>query len=256
MFDAIMHNCVPVKLCIGFIVQNINTTHSQLSPFIKKELDDVALLLSMTANIKLLSAAEALDDFSIIDGLFISGKHNHTDDNYFISSAEKDNNLAELLAMAISEKIPVLGNSYGFEQMNNSFINTESLASFTPKVDMLFNSSTKGIVFNTYGLLGRMFPGRHYQKIQIDPIPEISALSSLMKIEAKTEDNEVVAFSLASKDSFYLAIKWQFQLNEQRLILNQQIIKSFTIACRKKTKKQSIKNQNMKSKNGLVLVGR
>lgn len=54
-----------------------------------------------------------------------------------------------------------------------------------------------------------------------------------MKVEAETEKREIVAFSLASKNSFYLAVKWQFQVNKQRLILNQQMIKNFTLSCRK-----------------------
>jgi len=272
MFHPVTENSTPVKLRIGFIIQNKFKNIEKLSSVISNELYWSSINIHLFASVEILSASEALNIIDDLDGLFISGKLQITGDNISILPAEIDSQLDTLLQQAIINQLPVLSTSNGFSHMNHaafanatlgcenaiesvmneSKINTLSSLFVHPisakeknVTDVTGRNKAKltrfcGVKFQPNGLLVKMCPDNHYQKLHINE-QEIAALSSLLVVEAYTDDNAVAAFSIASKQSFYLAVNWKLEGNEQLLFFNQQFTKNFILACRKYKKITAIK---------------
>lgn len=258
-----MQMSAPVRLRIGYVVQNKPQGQTSLPDIVDKELHESAFNINMMADIEVLSASEAVAKIADLDGLFISGKQQTGDDGDIVSPAEANPVLNVLLRRAVARQVPVLSTSNGFRQMNNAlladspltitlpergaslFVKPASVENSDLNQNPLANKGTAGhsnrVRFETYGVLGKMFPGNHYQQLQIEHRQSLTELSPQLVPEAYTENNQVVAYSLASKKSFYLAVNWKLHANEQRIFLNQQLIKSFVLACRKFAKRSDSK---------------
>jgi gamma-glutamyl-gamma-aminobutyrate hydrolase PuuD len=264
MFHPVTENSTPVKLRIGFIVQNKIKNIEKLSSVVSNELYWSSINIHLFASVEVLSASEALNVISELDGLFISGKLKITGENISILPAEIDSQLDTLLQQAIINQLPVLSTSNSFSLMNHAAfanatlgcdkaikstlnerkVNTLSSLFVHPSqalennvIDVTERNKTKltricGVKLQPNGVLAKMSSGNYYHKLHINE-QELAALSSLLVVEAYTDDNVVAAFSLASKQSFYVAVNWKLEGNEQLLFFNQQLTKSFILACRK-----------------------
>jgi len=267
MFRSVIQKNSAEKLRIGFIVQNKSNQASKLSSILTRGLFEYAHSINMSADIKVLSAKEALAKLSELDGLFISGKHVFSQRNHILP-AEQCASLAALLVQAVADKMPVLSTSNGFAQMNNALLTNAGVIStkpttfspfFVKAVPVISLQSRQGsragfkvrestdkkvmtVEFKTYGLLGRMLPGNHHQHIQLENKQAINKLSTQLVAEAFDGNDAIVAFSLASKESYYLAVNWKFVENKSRSFLNGPLIKSFVLASRKFNKKQVLIN--------------
>lgn len=252
MFRPVMQMSAAVKLRIGFIVQNKNQKHNKLSSMISSSLNESAFNINMVADVEVLSAEEALAVIDELDGLFISGKQVLYGKEFLIKPSETEPELNTLLQQAVEQKIPVLSTSNGFMQMNNALLNCSSknsdqitsksvcIQKENWKQSSLNSKSINTVKFVSSGMLARMFPGSHYQQINIDDQQVLNHLSPLLTPEGHVDNQTVVAFSLANKNSFYLAVNWKLHINEQRIFLNQQLIKSFILACRKFNKMKAL----------------
>lgn len=254
MFRSLIQRNAAVKLRIGFIVQNKAEKSPKLSSILRHGLLEYARFIQMKADIKVFTAEEALVRFTELDGLFISGKQHLLDKTLSVLPAERSDSLVTLLRQAVSHKVPVLSTSNGFAQMNNALLSDVTpicakSTGFTPffvkavarkQTPMRGVEKSNSVVKNammvklkTYGVLGRLFPGNHYQRIQLNDKQVIRTLSTQLVPEAFDDNDAIAAFSLASKESYYLAVNWKFDENKQRHLLHAPVLKSFVIACRK-----------------------
>lgn len=268
MFRPVMQMSAPVKLRIGFVVQKISKKNGIYSSIVGDELSESAFDINLIADIEVLCAKEALAKISTFDGLFISGKHQENSSQ--VCPAVCDEDLHLLLQQAVKNKLPVLSTSNGFIEMNHALLNKtgsdeqlNSIGQVTNKSSLFVspirndklcfnhqstctNPSNKltdqnilTVKFEPYGLLNKMFPGKPNQFIQLETGQHLYELSPLLVAEAYANNDSsqsIVAYSLANKKSFYLAVNWQLQKNKDKVFINQQLVKSFILACRKYSK--------------------